>query len=141
MDVLLNVSVQTDVDKPLYLVEVNVFRFLLRVEAVDVAMELIQDTTMAEDMSLQLLYEDVAMALDVDVEDDLQDVVQVDVSDAAIVKPVHCSKTLAMLLVPDVRHAMDKPTCWMKALHKVLETKTWIQINISMCGKINIMSA
>ena len=141
MEVLLNVSAQMDVDKPLHLVEVNVFCFLSRVEAVDVAVELIQDVTMVEDVLLKLLDKDVAMALDVDVEDNLQDVVQVDVSDTAIVKPVHCSKTLAMLLVPDVRHAMDKPTCWMKALHKVLETKTWIQINISMCGKINIMSA
>ena len=75
MDVLLNVSVQTDMDKPLHLVEVNVFRFLLRVEVVDMAVELIQDTTMAEDVSLQSLDEDVAMVLDVDVEDDLQDVV------------------------------------------------------------------
>ena len=25
---------------------------------------------------------------------------------------------------------MDKPTCWMKALDKVLETKTWIKADV-----------
>ena len=130
MDVLLNVSIQMDMDKPLHLVKVNVFRFLLHVEAVDVAAELVQDITMVEDVLLKLLDEDVAVALDVDVEDNFQDVVQVDVSDTATVKPMHCSKTLAMLLVPDIRHTMDKPTCWMKALDKVLETKTWIKADV-----------
>ena len=141
MDVLLNVSVQMDTDKPVHLVEVNVFRFLLRVEVVDMAMELIQDATMVEDMSLQPLDEDVAVALDVDVEDDFQDVVQVDVSDTATVKPMHCSKTLAMLLVPDIRHTMDKPTCWMKALDKVLETKTWIKADVMTTVKSKETSA
>ena len=102
VDVLLNVSVQTDMDKPLHLVVVNVFCFLLRVGAVDVAAELIQDITMAEDVSLQSLDVDVAMVLDVDVEVDSQDVVQVDVLDIVTVKPVHCSKTLVVLLVPAI---------------------------------------
>ena len=121
------------------MVVVNVSRFPLDVEAVDVAVELIQDITMAEDMSFQSLDKDVAVVPDVDVEVDSQDVVQVDVLDFAIVKPVRCSKTLAVLLDPDVRHAMDKPTCWTKALDEVPETKMWIKADaMTTCWNVQL---
>ena len=108
MDVLLSVSVQMDMETLMD----NVFLFLLRVEAVDMDLELAQDVTKAEDASLD---KDVALVLDVDV--DMEDACH-----SVIVKPVPCSKTLAMLLIPDVRHTMDRRTCWMKALDNTPET-------------------
>ena len=112
----------------------NVFLFLLRMEAVDVDLELTQDITKAEDTSLD---EDVALVLDVAVDaEDVVEVVQEDACHSVIVKPVPCIKTQDVLLVPDVRHAMDRRTCWMKALDKTLETMVATKID----SKTTVMS-